>query len=351
MAVLLMMAMPLLWTQNAAGADAPRRADASARVRNQIDRERQFLLRLVDDLNRSQGYVQMMVNALEKHIGAVDIPDPSKREQDGVSFLEWYRSYAEWLGSSIDDREEDLSRAYSEGSAEIVTPDYCEPLLTGYQRLGSELEQRITQVEKNRDRALQRIAGLRSALDFISSAAFIEERKKERENKQNPQSRHDKHDRHGDERYERYKDITDNDIAMMQLELKDLEELQKHFIVLLEMGRMELFWISRKIGDYEALGQLANVIGRDAPRSLEDASDRMIKHYDADIAYFKRKSDDISGLRGRLVPAGSLRTLDRIEDLAENYEQMKSRFEHHKAWLAEQVGAYRADIVVLRNAR
>lgn len=346
MAVLLIMALPILWTPNAGGADAPGRGDVSAQAKRRIEREREFLLRAVDDLNRSHGYVLSMVSVLEKQLDAVDILQPARWEGDIASFLEWYRFYEEWLGSTAGDLEEDLSRAYSDGPSEIVTPDYYDLLLTGYQRLGSQLEQHVSQVEKVSDRALGRIAGLRSTLDFLSSNEFIEERKKDKK-----RDRQHEHDGHRDERFERYRDVTDAEIAMMQSELKNLEDLQMHLVVLLEMGRMELFWISCKTGDSEALGQLASVIGRDAPGPLEDAIKRMIKQYESDIAYFKRKTGDIDGKSARMVPSGSLRTLDRIEELSENYEQMKSRFEHHKAWLAEQVGAYHADIVVLRNAR
>jgi hypothetical protein len=113
------------------------------------------------------------------------------------------------------------------------------------------------------------------------------------------------------------------------------------------MGRMELFWIDRKTGDYDALSRLAGAVGRDTAVSIEEASNRMIKIYESDIAYFTREIDEISRERSRIVPAGTLRTLDGMEELSENYDQMKSRYEHHVTWLAEQAGAYRADLIEL----
>jgi hypothetical protein len=118
----------------------------------------------------------------------------------------------------------------------------------------------------------------------------------------------------------------------------------------MEMGRMELLWITRKTGDYEALSRLARAVGRDAPDSIEEASQRVIKIYDSDINYFKRTADDISRARSRIVPAGTLRSLDLREELSENYDQMKSRYEHHVLWLGQQAGAYRADLIELRKA-
>lgn len=299
----------------------------------------------MENLNRSQGYVQAAIAGLEKQNDAVDILEPARRGTDIGSILDWYRSYAEWLGDNLIDIEADLSTAYSDERGPFVQPERCNSLADGYARLGTQLEEQVAHLDKLNDKTLQRIADLRLAIGYVTSVAFIEERN--REKKQSQQG----NDRRRDERYERYKDITDIEIAMLQSELKNLDELQKQFLVVLEMGRMELSWISRKAGDYDALGRLDGVVGRDAPGSIEEASNRVINLYDADIVYFKRKADDVSRARKRVVPSGSLRTLDRMEELSENYDRMKNRYERHIAWLAEQTGAYRADITQLRKDR
>jgi hypothetical protein len=210
--------------------------------------------------------------------------------------------------------------------------------------LGSQLEEHGSHLEKLNNRTAERISILGSALEYISSAAFLEDRSRDKKQSQPG------NDRRKNELYDRYKDITDAEIAMLQLDLKNLVELQQHYVVLMEMGRMELFWITRKTGDYEALSHLARVVGRDAPDSIEEASQRVIKIYDSDVYYFKRTADDISRARSRIVPAGTLRSLDRREELSESYDQMKSRYEHHIIWLGEQAGAYRADLIELRKA-
>jgi hypothetical protein len=344
-AVLLIMAVPMLWVPDSFGADAPKSVDASEPAKKQTDREREFLYRAVEDLTRSQGYVQVAVRGLEKQIDAVDSFESSKREKDIGFFLEWYRAYAEWLGNNLADSEADLSRAYSDGWGAIVQPDSCYSLADGYARLSNQLEEQVSHLDKLNDRTLQQIADLRLALGYVTSVAFIEERNKEK--KQSLQG----NDRRKDDLYERYRDITDIDILMMQREIQNLDELQKHFLVLLEMGRMEQSWISRKTGDYDALGRLAGVVGKDAPGSIEEASNKVIKVYDSDIAYFKRMIDDISRARSRLVTVGSMRILDRMEELSEIYDQMKNRYNRHISWLAEQVGTYRADIIALQKDR
>lgn len=343
--ILFTLFIPMLLVSASFGAETPTSAAAPESLQRRTERERQFLYRAVEELNRSQEYVQSAMNGLEKRMDAVDILESSKREKDIGSFLEWYRSYAEWLGTNLADIEADLSESYSEAKGVIVRPERFSLLAEGYARLGRQLEEQVSHLDKLHDSTLQRITNLRLAVDYLTSVAFIEERS--RDKKQPPQG----DERRKNELYERYKDITDAEIAQMRRELKNLDELQKHFLVLLEMGRMELSWISRKTGDCDALGRLARVVGKDAPGPIEEASSRVIKLYDADIVYFKRKTDDVARARSRVVPSGSIRTMDRMEELTENYDQMRNRFERHIAWLGEQAGAYRADIIELRKDR
>jgi len=342
-AFLFIIVVPMLWAPVSFGANTPKSADASERAQRRLERERQFLYRAVEDLSRSQGYIQAATSGMEKKIDAVDVLEFSKREKDIGSFLDWYRSYAEWLGSNLDDFEADLTRSYADEPGVIVQPERCTALVDGYTRMGTLLEEQVSHLDKLNDSALQRIAGLRLAWEYVTSAAFIEERS--REKRQPLQGNYQRKT----ELYERYRDITDIEIAMMQREITDLDELQKHFLVLLEMGRMEQSWIIRKAGDYDALGGLARVVGRDALASIEEASNKVIKLYDSDRAYFKRKADDISRMRSRIVPTGSMKAVDRMEELSENYDRMKNRYDHHLSWLAEQAGAYRADIIELRK--
>jgi len=343
--VLLVMAVPMLWVPDSVGAETPKNVNAAEAAKRRTGRERQFLYRMVEDLNRSQGYVQAAVRGLERQINAVDILESSRRDKDIGSFLDWYHSYAEWLGNNLVDLEADLSRSYSDERGAIVQPERCYSLIDGYARLGAQLGEQVSHLDKLDDRTIQRIAGLRTSLEYVMSGSFIEERN--REKKQPPLG----NDRRKDELYERYKDTTDIEIAMMQRELKNLDELQKHFLVLLELGRMEQSWISRKTGDYDALARLAVVVGGDAPGPVEEAINRVIKLYESDITYFKRKAGDIASARSRVIPAGSLKILDRMEELSENYDQMEYRYERHISWLAEQSGAYRADIIELRKDR
>jgi hypothetical protein len=360
-AVMLLIIMSAVWNQNATGSDAPKNMGPSETAKRHIAREREFLYRAVDELNRSQGYVLDTMRLSEKMIYAAYLIEPSGKERDRRTFREWYQAYEELFRNNAADFEADLSRAYSDKAGDSIKPDQYDLLIDGCTRMGSQLEEQVSHFEKISTATEDRIRGLRQALEYFSSPAFLE---KMRRNEKPPQPEGDRHtedknsnkkpsqtesDRHSKELYDRHKDITDAEIAMMHIELKNLEEIERHYGAFIEMGRMELFWISRKGGDYEALSRLAGAIGSNAPVSIEEASNRLIKIYESDITYFKKKIDDLSRAQDRLVPTGTMRTLDLREALSENYDQMKNRYDHHITWLAEQVGAYRADIIMLEK--
>ena len=72
-----------------------------------------------------------------------------------------------------------------------------------------------------------------------------------------------------------------------------------------------------------------------------------IRTYEFDIISLGKKIEDLDRKRASIVRTGALATLERLEELSEQYETMKSRYEHHIGWLGEQIGSYRADLVLL----
>jgi hypothetical protein len=182
-------------------------------------------------------------------------------------------------------------------------------------------------------------------LEYIDSAAFREE--KDRDKKQRQSDR----DRRNDDLYEQYKFMTDVDILKMQQDLRSLGDQQKHLAVMIELGRMELSWLALKAEDSAALSSVARAINSEAPSLIEEAGSRVTKIYESDIASLRRKVEDVDRTRARIAPTGTLRTLGRIEELEGYYERMKSRYEHHISWLKEQIGAYRADVIGLRKEK
>jgi flagellar motility protein MotE (MotC chaperone) len=56
-----------------AGAEMPARPGISDPVKKRVARERQFLQRAVEELDRSQAYVQETIKGLEKQIDALEM--------------------------------------------------------------------------------------------------------------------------------------------------------------------------------------------------------------------------------------------------------------------------------------
>ena len=145
---LLVIVLFLLPVHAGHGADPAPRRDTSEPAKKRVARERQFLYRVVEELNKSQEYVNDTIRGLEKQIDAIELLEPSRRESDLRAFLDWYQKYADWLRKNADDFEADLSRAYSEGPARRPGTDRYGEMTNGYIRIGSQLGEQVVQLEK-----------------------------------------------------------------------------------------------------------------------------------------------------------------------------------------------------------
>jgi hypothetical protein len=61
----------------------------------------------------------------------------------------------------------------------------------------------------------------------------------------------------------------------------------------------------------------------------------------------ERRSGELDAKIHAITRAGTLRMLDRLEELSRYYEKMKNRYERHIEWLGAQIGSYRADLIEL----
>jgi hypothetical protein len=119
----------------------------------------------------------------------------------------------------------------------------------------------------------------------------------------------------------------------------------------LELCRYERDWVSLKANDSAVLSNVAKVIAGDARRPLEDAFNLAMRTYESDMAYLGKKADEAYRKRAAVVRSGSLRTVDRLEDLAILHDKTRTRYEHHISWLREQVGAFRAELTLLSKEK
>lgn len=323
------------------GSDLVAKRERLESAAKKTEREQRFLYRAVEDTNKSWEYVNDTSHELETQIDAIQLLEPVRREKDLRLILEWYRTYEDWLAENARGFEDELSRSYSREPAGFSGTDRYGKTAEGYTLFGSQLGEHLAYFQKLSARTEAQIDGLKRALDYVTSAAFLEQRNRELKQRQYETRRND------DALYARYRDITDAEIARMQLELKALDDLRNHLAVLLELGRMESNWINLKANDSTALSTLARVVNADSHAATADACTQIIKTYESDIAKLRRRAEDLDRLRKGLSRSGSLQTLDRQEELSGYYEKMKYRYERHIGWLSEQISGYRADLVEL----
>lgn len=336
----LVLAFLLSWAAFA-GAEMPSKPDISDPVKKRIAREKQFLQRAVEELDKSQAYVQETIKDLEKQIDALEMLGPARRESDLREFRDWYRNYANWLKAKAAAFEADLTRAYSAEPAPRGWADRYDEMVQGYGRLAGQLAGEVRHLEKTRDKTKRRIQELQLILD--NHEVLVEQEKLRKRSEQRQTDR----DMPANDREARFKILSDVEAGLLRSELRMLDEMPQHYEVLIELGRNELHWMLLKSADSDAMNVVAKVIGSDALAPIEDAYNGAIRAYEYDIFSLSRKIAEIDRKRSTIVPTGTLTTLERLEELSEQYGTMKVRYEHHIAWLEEQISCYRADLVML----
>jgi prefoldin subunit 5 len=324
-----------------AGAEMPATPGISDPVKKRIAREKQFLQRAVEELDKSQAYVQETIKGLEKQIEALEMLEPARRENDLGEFRDWYKNYANWLKAKAIAFETDLTRAFSAEPAPRGWTDRYDEMVKGYGRQAGQLANKVRLLEKIRDKTKARILELQLVLE--NHEILVEQEKQRKRAEQRQPDR----DRPVNDQEARFKILSDEESRLLWSELRMLDEMPQHYEVLIELGRYELHWLSLKAADSDALNVVAKVIGNDSPAPIEDAYNGAIRTYEFDITSLGKKIEDLDRKRSSIVRTGTLATLERLEELSEYYGTMKKRYEHHIGWLGEQIGSYRADLVLL----
>lgn len=327
----------LLTCQISHSAEPKAQTERSDAAKGRIALEGRFLQRALEDLETSYQFVVEDIRSIEKQIDEIQLLEPARRENDLRNLVNWYQDYAEWLSETSAEFGHDLEHYHagvSEGKG--WANRYAEMKAT-YTLLEGQLRQKVKRAEDDKSELEKTIARLNSALERLRNQREFEE------------SRTDKPEKGGGR-----KPDLDDDMRIVQLEgqVRDQEYQLKHFDILIEKELGALDWISMKGRDSEALSEVSAAIGSSTRSSvLEDACNRVIRAYESDISHLRRKSEDADRKRSRIIRTGTLRTIDRLEDLSDYYGQMKSRYDHQSNWLRTQIGSYRADVTELWNEK
>jgi hypothetical protein len=336
-----LMAAFLLISASAPGAEPPAKPVAQDSLKKRIEREQAFLLRAVEELDKSLTYVMETMAILEDGPGAADALEPKRLTSDAAEFLDWYQTHTGWLGGMAAEFQADLAASYSrEGAGTAWTARY-EEIAKGYQKLAGQLGGKIRELDAALGKIEARILKLKQAVQ--ERRLLVEKDDLELAKELWPSYR----DWPYGSREAVYKDLTEEEVGRFRYELTALGEQQKQLEVLAELGKYELIWISLKVGDSVALEAVARAIGDGADGPLRNACRDAVRTYESDVASLGRAADEIDRKLAGITPTGTMKMLDLFEVLSRHYRKMKDRYERHIEWLKGQMGGYRADLVEL----
>ena len=341
MGALLLIAAPAA-PPGAEPASKPATTDA---MKKRMSREKGFLLRAVEDLDRSQAFVKETITVLADRTGAADVLEPKKIRSDLGDLRDWYQKYAGWLGGMAAELEADLAEHFSRQEADSGWTSRYKEMTKGYERLAEQLAGKVRELDAAQGKIEARMEKLKHAVQ--DRRLLVEKDDLELAKELWPTY----HDKYYDHREAVYKDLTDAEVERFRYELRSLGEQRKYREVLTELGHYELSWLSLKIQESAALDGVARAIEGDATGPLAEACRSAIRTYESDMATLRRKVGEIDGKRTNMARTGTFKILDLLEDLTRYYENMKRRYERHIEWLRGQIGSYQADLVELGRDR
>jgi len=337
--ILAFSAMLLLFPLSVArAADAPgtRQQDAS---KKRVEREKTFLLRGSDDLGRSLASVGETIAVLTEQVEAAASHEPENKAKERLGLLEWYQKYADWLGGMSTEFDLEVNDFFSRQKTDTGLTSRYEELAKGFRKLSGELGGIMLKLEGEKKKIEARMQRLNTAV--MERRILVDKDDLELARELWPTYRP------YDYRQAIYKDLTDTEVFYFRNELKALGEQQKYFDCLQELGKYEEEWLILKADEFTKLQELARVIGGDEPGQVVSAVRGAIKTYEAGMAALKRKSNEIDVKLHGITRAGTMKMLDRLDELSRYYENMKNRYERHSEWLGTQIGSYQADLVEL----
>ncbi len=308
-------------------------------VERRVEREKRFLFRAVEDLDKSLSYVTDIIKGLDRQVDSIQLLEPVRRENELRDLLDWYYSYVSWLSEYRADFEADITDAFSgERLPQGWTGRYA-AMARGYEQLAGDLQNNVNRLEYDKREVEKRLVDLRSRMNYLND---LNNRDKDYGDRDKDRDRGDR-DRQDKAPDDKDKERRTLEITRLVSEVLGFENLLKHLDVLIELGKYELIWVYRKAADCDVLNEVAKAIERSGRASRDDIYDRIIRNYESDITFFRQKVDEIDRKLSRITMTGTLQTLDRLEDLMEYYVKIKRRYEYHINWLSQQIGAYRAE--------
>ena len=331
-------AMLFLFTASAAIAADPPGNILQESSKKRIERGKTFLLRSSDDLSRTLSFVNESIALLNEQIDAAASREPDSNPDERLALLEWYQKYADWLTGMSAELDLDVSNYFSGQKAGAGWPALYDELAKGCRKRAGELGATVQKLEGDKKKIEARMQKLNTAV--VERRILVDKDDLELARELWPTYRFPY-----DRREATYKELSDEEVLYFRNQLRPLGEQQKYFECLAELGKYEQGWLDIKAEEFAKLSEIAEVIRGNDPNPVIYAFRGAIRTYEADIAALKRRSGELDAKIHGITRTGSLKALDRLEELSRYYEKMKNRYERHIEWLRGQIGSYQADLI------
>jgi len=328
----------------AAAADDTPDADRRTAAKRRIEREKAFLLRSADELSRTLASANETMAVLKEQAEAAAIQGPGSRADERLALLGWYQKYSDWLKGMSQEMDLAVSGYFSRQRPDAAWTARYEELTRGCRKLADELDGSVQRMEKEKKVIEARMLRLNTAV--TDRRILVDRDDLELARELWPSYRES-----SDRREAVYKDLSDDEVLYFRSELRAAGEQLKYLDCLTELGTYERGWLAIKAGDFARADEIAAVIGGNDPGAVAYVFRSAIRTYESDIAMLKGRSGEIDAKIHSMARTGSLRTLDRLEELSRYYEKMKDRFDRQVEWLRGQIGSYQAELMVLDKER
>jgi hypothetical protein len=337
--LVLFVALLLLSLSIAIAADAPE-ARVQELAKKRVERRKAFLLRSTNELGETLAFANEIISVLNEQVEA-EARMAGGRAHERQDLLEWYQKYVDWLSWMSAEFDLEVSNFFSEQKASTGWTSRYEDLAKGSRKLAHGLGGMLQKLESEKKKLEARMQKINTAV--LERRVMVDKDDLEIARELWPSYR----DRPYDRSEAIYKDLTDEEVLFLRNELRQLGERQKYFECVSELEKYEQVWLSLKSEEFEKLHELAIVIGGNDAGRVAYAVRSAIGTYEADRIALRRKSGELDVKNHGISKTGTLKTLERLEELSGYYERMKYRYERHVEWLGFQIGSYEADLVEL----
>jgi hypothetical protein len=334
---ILFFALPLLLALSVAGATpvcaSPKKADQA-----RFERRKTFLLRSADEVSWSLIFTNDAIDVLTGQIKTAAGHEPEIKVDERAALLKWYQHYADWLGSVSDDIQSDMA-CYFSGKRIALWAKGSQELEKGSGKMLGDLSGTVRRLEGERRKIAARMQKLRTAVEerrLLVNRSNLELAREIWPGAYRKSYR---------KRKAVYRVLTDKKIQYVQNKLILLEDQQKYYDVLIELGKYEQDWLHIKARDFSKLADIARAMARDDQAGTVRAFRSAVRTYKADIPALKKREAELETKLNSMTKTGSFKTYERLQELSVYYEMMKSRYERQIEWLNGRIESYQADFV------